>query len=108
MLYYNTQGTTISTAQYIEETDPSYIGRSFYLQDFDSDDTTEFMFNVSLTLMEAVDGSENEGLLFNTTSTGVTVYLSLADLSTIEYVLMGSNSYSAYQQVSNPFKLVKN
>ena len=65
------------------------------------------MFNVSLTLTQAVDGSESEGLLFNTTNTGVTVYPSLADPSTIEYVLTGSNSYSAYQQVSNA-KVVKN
>lgn len=98
------QGTTISTAVYIEETDPSCIGRSFYLQDFDSNDTTEFMFNVSVSLMQAFDGSENEGLLFNTTNTGVTVYPSLADMSTIEYVLTGSSSYSEYQQVSNALR----
>ena len=103
-MLYTTQGTTIGTAQYIEETDPSYIARLFYLQDFDSNDTTEFMFNVSLTLMQAIDGSESEGLLFNTTNTGVTVYPSVANPSTIEYVLTGSNSYSEYQQVSNALR----
>ena len=55
--------------------------------------------------MEAVDGSESEELLFNTTNTGVTVYSTLADPTTIEYVLTGSNSYSAYQQVSSSEEL---
>ena len=62
---------------------------------------TEFVFNVSLTLMEAVDGSDYEGLSFNTTGTSITVYQSVSGPFIIEYVLCGSNSYSEYQRVSD-------
>lgn len=82
-----------------------YVGRSFSLQDFDSEDTTDFAFNVSLTMIEAVDGTEKEGLLFNTSGTGITVYHSTFDPFIIQYTLTGSNSYSEYQQVSQFYKV---
>ena len=85
----------------MEESSLVYIGRSFYLRDFDSDDETDSAFNVSLTLMEAVDGIENEGLVFDTSGTGVSVYRSVTDQYISQYVLSGSNSYSEYQQVSD-------
>ena len=77
-----------------------YIGRSFYLRDFDSSDQPGTEFNVSLTLMQAVDGIEEEGLLFNTAGTGVSVYPSVIDQYTFQYVLAGGSNYSEYQQVS--------
>ena len=85
---------------YVEESGLVYIGRSFYLQDFDSDDETDSAFNVSLILTEAVDGIENEGLVFDTIGTGVSVYRSVTDQYTFQYTLTGSNSYSEYEQVS--------
>ena len=97
------QGIVTGTAQYQEETPPEYIGRSFYLQDFDSDDMTDFEFNVTLTMMQVVNGAENEGLLFNTTDTGVTVYQSVLDRFVIQYTLTGSSTYSEYQQVNNNY-----
>ena len=97
------QGTITGTAQYVEEMPPEYIGRSFYLQDFDSDDVTDFAFNVTLTMVQAVDGTENEGLLFSSSGTGVTVYHSVVDPFIIQYTLSGSNSYSEYQQVRHNF-----
>ena len=84
---------------FVEESDPTYIGRSFYLRDFDSDDQRDSGFNVSLTLREAVDGIENEGLLFDTNGTEVSIYRSVIDQYTFQYLLTGSNSYSEYQQV---------
>ena len=88
-------------AEYLEESGLVYIGRSFYLRDFDSDDETDSAFNVFLTLMEAVDGIENEGLVFDTSGTGVSVYRSVTDQYIFQYVLSGSDSYSEYQQVSD-------
>lgn len=86
----------------MEESEPQYIGRAFSLQDFD-EDTTDRPFNVSLTLTEAVDGSNIEGLLFDTSDTGVMVYsrYSTSEPFVIEYVLTGSNNFSEYQQVSS-------
>lgn len=88
------------TAAYVEESGLVYIGKSFYLRDFDSEDQPGSEFNVSLTLMQAVDGIENEGLVFDTTGTGVSVYHSMTEEYTFQYVLFGGNSYSEYQQVS--------
>ena len=87
----------------MEESGLVYIGRSFYLIDFDSSDQPGSEFNVSLNLMEAVDGIENEGLVFDTTGTGVSVYRSMTGQYSFQYILAGSNSYSEYQQVSNDF-----
>ena len=88
-------------AMYVEESGLMYIGGSFYLRDFDSDDQPDSEFNVSLALTQAVDGIEDEGLVFNTAGTGVSVYRSVADQYTFQYVLAGSNNYSEYQQVSH-------
>lgn len=85
----------------MEESGFVYIGGSFYLQDFDSDDQPDSEFNVSLTLTQAVDGIENEGLVFNTAGTGVSVYRSMAGQYTFQYVLAGGSNYSEYQQVSH-------
>ncbi len=88
-------------AEYVEESDPVYVGRSFYLRDFDSSDQPDSEFNVSLILMQAVDGIEDEGLILNTAGTGVTVYYGMVDQYTFQYVLAGGSSYSEYQQVSD-------
>lgn len=87
----------------MEESGLVYIGGSFYLRDFDSSDQPGSEFNVSLNLMEAVDGIENEGLVFDTTGTGVSVYRSMTGQYSFQYILAGSNSYPEYQQVSNDF-----
>ena len=88
-------------AEYVEESGPVYIGRSFYLRDFDDSDQPDSEFNVSLTLMQAVDRVENEGLIFSTAGTGVSVHQRVIDQYTFQYDLAGGNSYSGYQQVSN-------
>ena len=95
------QGIIAQTAEYVEESGLVYIGRSFYLRDFDSDDQPDSEFSVSLTLMQAVDGIEEEGLVFDTAGTGVTVYYSMIDQYTFQYILAGGSSYSEYQLVSN-------
>ena len=86
---------------YMEESGLMYIGESFYLRDFDSDDQPDSEFNVSLTLMQAVDGIKDEGLVFNTAGTGVSVYHSMVYQYTFQYVLAGGSNYSEYQQVSH-------
>lgn len=84
----------------MEESGLMDIGRSFYLRDFDSSDQPDMEFNVSLILMQAVDGIEEEGLLFDTAGTGVSVYHSVIDQYTFQYILAGGSNYSEYQQVS--------
>ena len=93
---------------FVEESEPLYIGREFSLQDFDDGDMTGAPFNVSLTLTEAVDGTENEGLLFTTTGTEVVIHSSYSssDPFVVEYVLTGSSSFSEYQQVNKVIVLL--
>ena len=73
---------------YVEESGLVDIGRSFYLRDFDSSDQPDMEFDVSLILMQAVDGIEEEGLVFDTAGTGVSqvvVYRSSNPLSSLSF-----------------------
>lgn len=91
----NTAGTTFT-----EESPPIPVAEAFSLADLDSANTISMEFPVTVTLVNAVDRETYEGLLFDTTGTNVTVETTVQDFA-ISYSLEGSDTYSAYQNVSN-------
>ncbi len=94
------QGMLSTSISFIEESDPLAIAESFYLRDFDSPDTNNANLDLTVTLTNAVDGS-NEGLMFYTDGTGIIVDAVVnAQEFSIQYVLSNATSYIEYQQVS--------
>lgn len=81
------------------------MAETFNLRDLDSPDSVAMQFSVLVTVADAVDGSTYEGLLFDTTGTSARVMEVTTptneDEFTISYSLQGSDTYSAYQNVSH-------
>ena len=92
------------SVEFREESPPVSVAMSFGLMDFDTEMLPAVNFTVVLTLSDAVDGREYEGLLFDTMGTGITFTVSPVsdeDPFTITYTLQGSNNYTDYQNVCN-------
>lgn len=106
-VFFSLQGTASSTAGFNETDPPLPVAASFGLMDFDSAGYIPATnFTVVLNLTGAVDGMDYEGLLFDTAGTGIYLQVSpTPDFFSITYTLEGSNSYSAYQNVSIDFSL---
>lgn len=103
LLSFFVQATSTSGATFVEESLPISVAETFNLTDLDSADSVAMRFPVTVTLMDAVDGDTYEGLLFDTTGTNVSVEVTTPtnqDDFTISYSLDGSDTYSAYQNVS--------
>ena len=93
-----------SYVEFTEEFPPISVAEAFVLADFDSEDTVDDLFDVVVTLVNAVDGGEYEGLLFdNTTEPNITISPPYHQENefTISYTLEGSDNYSVYQNVSS-------
>lgn len=87
---------------FIEESPPIPLAEMFGLMDFDSSDVTAIPFTVVVTIIDAADGMEIEGLLFDVTGTDVTVSPPAEQgRFAFSYTLEGSNNYSMYQSVSS-------
>lgn len=98
------QATPTSSATFFEESLPIPVAEMFNLRDLDSPDLVAKEFSVTVTIMDAVDGDTYEGLLFDTMGTDVRVEMTTPtsqDSFTISYSLEGSDTYSAYQNVSS-------
>ena len=90
----------VTSTMFDEESPPIPVAQAFNLTDFDSSDFVGRLFAVTVTLSEAVDGMEYEGLSFDTTGTNVTVTATEQGQFGIAYTLEGSDTYSTYQSVS--------
>ena len=90
----------MSNAEFNEEDPPIPVAESFGLMDFDSQDLASANFTVVVTLTEASDTRQYEGLLFDTAGTDVWVEVSEPGPFSITYTLQGSDRYSIYQTVS--------